>query len=182
MKSLSRVRLLATPWTAAYQAPPSMGFSRQEYWSGVPLPWVVIYSVTNSVNSFFLHGLDSDQLVKRADIKYTVVTQLLSRVWLFATPWRQHARLPCPSLSPKVCSNSRPLSRWCHPTISSSVSPFSSCPQSFQALGSFLISWLFTLGGQRIGVSASVSVLTMNIQGWFPLELTDLISLQSKEL
>ena len=94
----------------------------------------------------------------------------------------QHTRLPCPSLSPRVCSNSRPLSRWCHPTISSSVTPFSSCPQSFQALGSFLISWLFTLGGQSIGVSASVSVLSMNIQGWFPLGLTDLISLQSKEL
>ena len=78
----------------------------------------------------------------------------------------QHARLPCPSLSPGVCSNSCPLSLWCQPTISSSVSPFSFCPQSFPALGSFLVSWLFASGGQSIGASASASVLPMNIQDW----------------
>ena len=94
----------------------------------------------------------------------------------------QHIRLSCPSLSPGVCSNSCPLSRWWHPTISSSVAPFSSCPQSFPASGSFPISWLFTSSGQSIGSSASASVYTKNIQGWFPLGLTGLISLLSKGL
>ena len=89
--------------------------------------------------------------------------------------------LPCPSSS-GACSNSCPLSRWYHPTISSSVIPFSSCPQSFPALGSFLMSQLFASGGQSTGASASASVLPMNIQGWFPLWLTGLISLLSKEL
>ena len=79
-----------------------------------------------------------------------------------------------------VCSNSCPLSRWCHPTLSSSVVPFSSCPQSFQASGSFPESRLFTSGSQRIGASASALVLPMNIQGWFPLGWTGLASLQSK--
>ena len=89
----------------------------------------------------------------------------------------QHARLPLPSLFPEVCSNSCPLSRWCHPTISSSVVPFS-CLQSSPASGSFPMSWLFASGGQSIGSSASV--LPMNIQGWFPLGLTGLISLLSR--
>ena len=78
----------------------------------------------------------------------------------------QHTRLPCPSLSPWVCSNSCPLSQWCHPTISSSVIPFSSCPQSFPASGSFPVSQIFVSGGQSIGASASV--LQMDIQSWFP--------------
>ena len=93
---------------------------------------------------------------------------------------QQHTRLPCSSVSPGVCSNSCALSQWCHPTISSSVAPFSSCPQSFPVSGSFPMSQLFTSGGQRIGASASV--FPMNIQGWFPLGLTGLISLQSKGL
>ena len=93
----------------------------------------------------------------------------------------QHARLPCPPSS-RVCSNSCPLSQWCHSNISSSVSPFSSCPQSFPASESFLMSWLLPSGGQSIGASASGSVLPMNIQGGFPLGLTGLISLQSKGL
>ena len=92
----------------------------------------------------------------------------------------QHSRIPCPSLSPGVCSNFCPLSRSCHPTISSSVTPFSFCIQSFPASGSFLMSQLFASGGQSIGASASV--LPMNIQGWFPLGLTGLISLLSKGL
>ena len=87
----------------------------------------------------------------------------------------QHSRLPCPSLSPEVCSNSGPLSWWCHPTISSSVIPFSSCLQSFPASGSFPMNWLFASGGQRI--RASASVLPMNIQDWFPSGLTSLILL-----
>ena len=94
----------------------------------------------------------------------------------------QHARLPCPLPSPGVCSNSCPLSRWCHPTISSSVIPFSSCLQSFAASGPFPVSWLFTSDDQGIGASASASVLPVNIQGWFPLGLTGLISLLSKGL
>ena len=92
----------------------------------------------------------------------------------------QHTRLPCPSLSPGVCSNSCPLIWWCHPTISSSVAPFSSCPQSFPASGSFLLSPFFISGSQRIGVSALV--LPMNIQGWSPSERTGWISLLSKGL
>ena len=91
----------------------------------------------------------------------------------------QHARLPCPS-STGACSNSCPLSQWCLRTISSSVVPFSSCPQSFPASVSFPKSWLFTSNGQSIGASASASVLPMNIQDWFPLGFTGLISLQSK--
>ena len=94
----------------------------------------------------------------------------------------QHARPPCPSPTPGFYSNPCPLSRWHHPTISSSVIPFSSCLQSFPASGPFLTSQLFPSGGQSIGASASASVLTMNIQCWFPLELTGWISLQSKGL
>ena len=80
----------------------------------------------------------------------------------------EHARLPCPSSTPRAWSNSRPLSWWCHPTISSSAVPFSSCLQSFPASGSFLMSWLFVSGGQSIGASTTASVLPMNIQDWFP--------------
>ena len=94
----------------------------------------------------------------------------------------QHARLPCPSPTPGVYLNSCPLSRWYHPTVSSSVLPFSSCLQSFPASGSFTMSQLFASGGQSIGVSASASVLPMNNQDWLPLGLTGLISLQSKGL
>ena len=94
----------------------------------------------------------------------------------------QHARFPCPSPSPKVCSNSCPLSKWCHLTISSSVVPFSSCLQYFPASGSFQMSWLFISGGQCIRASASASDLPINIQGWFSLWLTGLLSLQSKGL
>ena len=92
----------------------------------------------------------------------------------------QHTRLPCLSPTPGACSNSCPSSQWCHPTISSSVIPLSSCLQSFPALGSFPISQFFPSGGQSIGVSASV--LPMDIQSWFPLGLTGLISLLSKGL
>ena len=94
----------------------------------------------------------------------------------------QHARAPCPSPSPGIYPNSCPLSRWCHPAISSSVVPFSSCPQSFPASESFPMSQLSASGGQSTGVSASTSVLPMNTQGWSPLEQTGWISLQSKGL
>ena len=108
--------------------------------------------------------------------------QSLSRVQLFEIPWMQHVRPPRPSPTPRVYSNSCPLSWWCHPTISSSVVPFSSCLQSFPASESFQMSQFFTSGGQSIGVSASTSVLPMNTQDWFPLGWTGWISLQSKEL
>ena len=94
----------------------------------------------------------------------------------------QQARLPCPSPSPRAYSNSCPLSQWCHPTASSSVVPFSSSLQSFPASESFQMSQLFTSGGQSIGASAKISVIPMGIQGWSPLGLADLISLQSKGL
>ena len=94
----------------------------------------------------------------------------------------QHARLPCPLLSPRVCLNSYTLSRWCHPTISSSVTLFSSFLQSFPASESFPMSQLFTSSGQSIWASALASILSMNIQGWFPLGLTGWIFLQSKGL
>ena len=95
---------------------------------------------------------------------------------------QQQARLPCPTPAPGACSKPCPLSRWCHPTISSSVVPFSSCLQSFPASGSFPMSWLFASGVQSIGASTSASVLPLNIQNWFILGLTGLISLQSKGL
>ena len=94
----------------------------------------------------------------------------------------QHARLPCPSPTPRAYSNSCPLNQCCHPAISSSVVPFSSCLQSFLASGSFPVSQSFASGGQSIGVSASASDLPMNIEDWFPSGLTGLLSLQSKGL
>ena len=110
-----------------------------------------------------------------------VCVQSLSRVWLFVTPWRlQHARPPCPSPTPRADSNSCPLNLWYHPTISSSVIPFSSHLQSFPASWSFLVSQFHASGGQSIGVSASASVLPKNIQDWFPLGWAGWISLQSK--
>ena len=94
----------------------------------------------------------------------------------------QHARPPCLSPTPRVYSNSCPLSQWCHPTLSSSVIPFSSRFQSFPASGSFQMSQLFAWGSQSIGVSALTSILPINIQAWSPLGCTGWISLQSKEL
>ena len=113
----------------------------------------------------------------------------LSSVWfshsvMFSSLWPhepQHARPPCPSPTPRVYPNSCPLSWWCHSTISSSVVPFSSPPQSFPASGSFPMSQFFALSGQSIGVSASTSVLPMNTQDWSPLGWTGWISLQSKD-
>ena len=108
--------------------------------------------------------------------------QSLSHVWLFATPWIAAHQASLPSPTPGVHPNSCPSSRWCHLAISSSVIPFSSCPQSLPASESFPMSWLFTWGGQSIRVSALASVLPKNIQDWSPLEWTDWISLQSKGL
>ena len=107
--------------------------------------------------------------------------QSLGRVRLLATPWtaaHQASLLP----TPRAYSNLCPLSQWCHPTISSSVIPFSSCVQSFRASEPFPMSQLFASGGQSIGVSASASVLLLNIQDWYPLGWTGWISLKSKGL
>ena len=116
-------------------------------------------------------------------LMYMFMLLLFSRYVMSNSLWPhelQHSRLPFPSLFPRVCPNSCPLSQWYHPSISSSVIPFSSYLQSFPASGSFPVSQFFTSGGQSVGASASV--LLMSIQCWFPLELTDLISLLSREL
>ena len=109
------------------------------------------------------------------------VIQLLSHGRLFATPWTEARQASLSIMNSLACSKSCPLSWWCHPTISSSVVPFS-CLPSFPVSGPFLMSRLFTSGGQSTGASASASVLPMNIQEWFPLGLTGLISFQSKGL
>ena len=119
----------------------------------------------------------SGYLFQRIICRGCLVVQSCLTLW---THELQQVRLPYPSPSSGVCSNSCPLSQWCHQAIPSSVAPFSSCPQSFPASGSFPMSWLFISGGQSIGASASASVLPMNIQGWFPLGLTGLISLLPK--
>ena len=116
------------------------------------------------VIGYWVYGGDSVQF------SHSVMSSFL---W---THGPQHTRLPCPSPTPRACSNSCPLSRWCHPTISSSVVPFSSCLQSFPASGSFPMNQFFVSDGQSIGVSASASVLSMIIQDWFPLGLNGLIS------
>ena len=115
-------------------------------------------------------------------IAAVAVLQSPSRVWFFATSWTVARQASLSFTIPRVCSNSCPLSQWCHPTISSSVIPFSSLPLSFPGSRSFPMSRLFASGGQRIGASALASVFPINIQGWFPLGLISLISLLSKGL
>ena len=117
----------------------------------------------------------------RENKKLQFSVQSLSCVWLFATPWLQHARLPCPSPTPRAYSNSCPSRRWCHPTISSSVVPFSSCLQFSQHQG-LLQCQFFASSGQSTGVSASASVLPMNIQDWSPSDWTGWSSFKSKGL
>ena len=115
-----------------------------------------------------------------SSVQFSSVTQFCPI--LFRPCGLQHTRPPCPSPTPRVYSDSCPLSRWCHPTISSSVVSFSSCLQFFTTSGSFQMSQFFTSGGQNIGVSTSASGLSMSIQNWFPLEWTGWISLLSKRL
>ena len=125
---------------------------------------------------------DVNMLLKQSlDINMKVLL-LLSCVWLFATPWTAAHWASLSFTISQSLLNSCPLSQWCHPAIPSSVTPFSSCPQSSLASGSFPVSQLVALGGPSIGTSASASILPMNIQGWFPLGLTGLISLLSKGL
>ena len=168
-------------WTVARQAPLSIGFSWQEYWSGLPfpspgdLPEARIKPVSPALAGGFFTIEPPGESISSV--------QLLSRVCLdWASYGLQHARLTCQSPTPGAYSNSCPSSQWWHPTISSSVIPLSSFPQSFPASGSFQMSQFFTSGGQSTGVSASESVLPMNIQDWFSLGWTGWISLQSKGL
>ena len=135
--------------------------------------WSVQVSHSVMSNSLQPHGLQHARLPCPSPTQ-TCVHHF--RSGLFETHGLQHSRLPCPSPTPRACSDSCPLSRWCHPTISY----FSSRPQSFPASGSFPMSWFFALGGQSIGVSASALVLPM--KDWSPLEWTGWISLQSKGL
>ena len=130
------------------------------------------YEITFS--NIFITLFHLNNIVSSVQFSYSVMSNSLQFHGL------QHARPSCPSPTPRVYSNSCPLSWWCHPTISSSVIPFSSHLQSFPASGSFKMSQLFALGGQSIGVSASTSVLPMNTQDWSPLGWTGWISLQSK--
>ena len=132
---------------------------------------------------FFIYDAIS-QIIKEPPnlVKSFVVFQLLSYVWLFATPRTAALQASLSFTISQTLLNSCALSWWCHPTISSSVAPFSSCPHSFPASGSFPVNWLFASCGQSIGASASTSDLAMNIQCWFPLELTGLIFLLSKGL
>ena len=177
VKSLSHVRLLATPWIAAYQAPPSMEFSRQEYWSGVPLPSLSNNTKRSQLEEIFCI-LKTNRKLKYMDVcvifkwnyvcglnwwhkvnRFSVSSSIQHLILKIRNYWvikvckhqhfllfshqvmpdslrphkLQHTRFPCPSLSPWVCSNSCPLSQWCHPIILSSVTPLSSCPQSFPA-------------------------------------------------
>ena len=127
-------------------------------------------------NRYTTHHVGKCELLTSDQISHSVVSDSLP------PHESQHARPPCPSPTPGVHSDSHPSSQWCHPAITSSVVPFSSCPQSLPASESFPMSQLFAWGGQSIRASASASVLPMNFQDWFPLGLTGLISLQSKEL
>ena len=120
--------------------------------------------------------------IHRPSLLVIIHSPLVLVVRLFATPWTAAHRLPCPSLLPEVWSNSCPSSRWCHPTISSSVIPFNSCLKSFPAAGSFPMSLFFKSSGQSIEASPSTSVLPVKIQGWFLLRLAGLISLLLKGL
>ena len=140
----------------------------------------IIIQYVTFVSSFFLSILFSRFIQIVESIQLSSV-QLLSCVSL-RSHGLQHARPPCPSPAPGVYSNSCPLSQWCHPAISSSVVPFSSCLQSFTASGSFQMSQFFPSGGRSIGASASASALPMSIKDWYILVLTSLISLKSKGL
>ena len=142
---------------AAHQAPPSLGFSSQEHWSGLPF----LSPMHESKKSKWSRSVMSDSSRPHES---------------------KHARPPCPSPTPGVHSDSRPSSQWCHPTISSSVVPFFFCLQSLPASESFPVSQLFAWGGQSTGVSALASFLPKKSQGWSSSEWTGWISLQSKGL
>ena len=140
--------------------------------------WATVYGVTRVRRDSVTKSTKHSKTGLRSSVQFSR-SVMSSSLWPHGL---QQARPPWSSPTPGAYSNSCPLSQWCHPTISSSVIPFSSCPQSFPASGSFPMSQFFPSGGQSIGVSASASVLPMNIQDWFPLGWTGWMSLQSKEL
>ena len=219
------IQLLAILCMVALQAPLSMGFSRQEYWSGLPFPFpgnlpnpgiepaflmspalaceFFVTSATWEAAIYFSKSLPQSYkehlvgygnllqglfLTQGSNLHLLHCRQILYPLTYLGSPnsvvcdslWPhglQHSMLPCPLLSPGACSNSCPFSQWCRQTISSSVTPFSSCSQSWSASESLSMSQFFASGGQSIGASASASVLPMNIQGWFSLGLIGLTSL-----
>ena len=183
------IQLFATLWTVAHWAPLSMGFSRQEYWSGLPYlpPGDLLNSriePTSLISAALAGGFFTTSATWEAPCVCVCVCVLLFSLKVMSTSLQpiklQHSRLPCLSLSPRVCSNSCPLSRWCHPTIWSSV-PFLLLLHSiFPSIRVFSTELPLCFRCPKFGASASASVLPMNIQGWFPLGLTGWISLLSK--
>ena len=184
MKLFSHVWLFATPWTVTYQASLSMGFSRQEYWSGLPFPSPG--DLSDPGIELGCPALEADALTSEPPGKppqpikwclngllwemlfYQLLTnlptlQFSSFAQSCATPWTAACQASLSIINSWSLPNSCPSSRYCHPIISSSVVPFSSCPQSFPASGSFRMGQLFSSGGQSIGVSVSTSVSPMNI-------------------
>ena len=145
-------------------------------------PWTLTYPEHRRVSQSSLASRCESLTMDKCHSVQSSSVQSLSPVQLFVTPWTGTCQAPCQSPTPKVHPNSCPLSHWCHPIISSSVVPFSSCPQSFPASGCFSVSQLFASGGQSIAVLASTSVLPVNTQDWSPLGWTGWISLQSKGL
>ena len=182
--------LLTVMWQSGWEGGlRENGYIRMYNW----IPLLSMWNYHNIVNQLYFNikcKVKKKKKRKNTTLKEYQITNLpssvqFSRLVVWGSLWPhglQCTRPPCPSPMPEVYSNSCRLSQWCHPTISSCVIPFSSCLQSFPALGAFLMSQLFASGDQSIGVSASTWVLPMNIQDWFPLGLTGWISLQSKGL
>ena len=162
------------------------GFIKAEH-TYIPRPrystprYILICSTKGIFKNFYSNIIHNSHRLKRAQFSSVQFSRSVMSDSLRPHE-SQHARPPCPSPTPRVHSNSCASSWWCHPAISSSIIPFSSCPQSLSASGSFPMSQLFTWGGQSTGVSALASVLPMNIQDWSPLWWTGWISLQSKGL
>ena len=152
-----------------------IGRSVLYHWDTWETPYSLIFCVYNwdCVIWPHLHSLGLGVSSERKELSLFSCWVMSDSLWPHGL---QHTRPPCPSPSPRVCPSTCPMIRWCHPTISSSVILFSSCPQSFPASGSFPMNRLFTSGGLSIGASAAAYILPMNIQGWFPLGLTVLIS------
>ena len=155
-------------------------FKRPEKFSELQacvLKWISFHILLKS--TFFLRNAHFSLKCKSISSVQFSCSVVSDSLWLYEL---QHARPPSPSPTPGVHPKPHPLCQWCHPTISSSIMPFSPCPQSFPASGSFQMSQLFASGGQSTGVSASASVLPVSTQGWSPSEWTGWISLQSKGL
>ena len=173
IRVLSNVSALHSTWPKYWSwcvSTPHLILSSQQSYKSAISPWIFADEKPETGRMSISNSSGSCCSVARSVLSHSLLPHGL-----------QHARLFCPSPSPGACSNSCPLSQWCHPTIFSSVVPFSSCFQSFPASGSFLMSQLFASGGQNIGASASPSVLPANTQDWSALGWTGWISLQSKD-